>query len=106
MIWKLRRRERRESRRWVDRHPPVVWEPHLDPRMRVAFSHDRLVEHGVVIARRIARREAGGNAQAPQHQGLRGGELFAVALLDVEEEPIHWVTSWRDMSELLRVLVV
>src|SRR4029077_2959275 len=87
-IGELRGRQRGETRRGVDRHPTMAGEPHLDPRVRVVLAHYRLVEDRVVIPGRVAGGQARRDAEASQHQRLRGGELLAVADLRVEQKPI------------------
>ena len=70
------------------------------------LANDRLVEHGVVVACRVAGGQPCGNAEAAQHQSLGRGELLAVPDLDVEQEPVNRVAACRYVAELLRVLEV
>ena len=103
---KARRGEGRNTGRRVDRDPAMTGKPHLDPCVRVALANDGLVEDRVVVTGRVAGGEPSRDAETAQHQRLGGGELLAVAGLDVEQEPIDRVAARRHRWQVERVAIV
>ena len=68
-------------------------EPDLDPGVRIPFADHRLVEDRIVVTGGVSGGQPGRDAKAAEHQRLGGGELLAVAGLDVEEEPVHGIAT-------------
>ena len=84
----------------------MAGEPHLHPGVRVVLANDRLVEHRVVVTGGVSGGQPGRDAEVAQHQRFGGGELLAVAGLDVEEEPVDGIAAGGHRRQLQRVVVV
>ena len=76
--------QRPPARGGVERQPAVAGEPRLDPGVGVVVGHDPAV--AIALAAREAARDARRNAEEPEHQCHRAGEVLAVAALALGDE--------------------
>ena len=81
---RVRRRQRAAPRRGIEGQPAMPGEPGLDPGVGIVIGH-----RPRAVLPRSAREpdgDPGRNAEVPEHQRHRSGELLAVAELRANEE--------------------
>ena len=87
--------ELRPGRGGLEGNPAVAGEVELGPGVPILLPHHQPIFAGVILARRIAHGQAGGDAQAAGHHHHGRGVVIAIALLQIEEEIIHNVHIGR-----------